>query len=381
MPLWKATLEVVTPMALGGASPTEAAEWRAATLKPLLRKWWRTARGVLDQPKGGGMDPNEAALFGSTDWKSPFSVHLVPAAAATLESFDAGAYPKGIQYLAYGLDTKKGKERTQRQVLVEGARAELRLGFPHWWREPEKQAVWASLWLLVWFGGMGTRSRRGFGVVRVTEADSVSADEDGQSLAFTFPEEGDLGAFLKDNLAVARKWIGARPLAAVPLIDTLDPNYTTIKYCSTEYSSWEKALDAAGTHLQKRRSHVARGDRSVDATYRTVSMFIKHHALPKAASVKRAAYGLPLPFYFRSLRAKATIVNRRASPLWVRVYRLADKRYVWGYVLMDVQMPDVKIETGRDPSKVVSPPIRVPTSGSLKGNVFPSGCSFVEVQL
>jgi hypothetical protein len=59
--------------------------------------------------------------------------------------------------------------------------------------------------------------------------------------------------------------------------------------------------------------------------------------------VKRAAFGLPIVFYYRSLGgAKGTLEgerhDRRASPLFIRVTRLANGKYVLVLTLFQAQL-------------------------------------------
>jgi hypothetical protein len=59
--------------------------------------------------------------------------------------------------------------------------------------------------------------------------------------------------------------------------------------------------------------------------------------------VERAAFGLPIVFYYRSLKgAKGTLEgerhDRRASPLFIRVTRLANGKYVLVLTLFQAQL-------------------------------------------
>lgn len=137
-------LETVTPMFLRG-SDNRTPELRPPPFKSLFRYWWRTVQDCEEN----SLRNAEADWFGSTDGKAPFSIRIPPGTAslgkpkkfnplphksgAGIDAFDIG---KPFQL---HLITKTGADATYYQQIA-------KLGF-----------------LL---GGIGARSRRGFGTIR-----------------------------------------------------------------------------------------------------------------------------------------------------------------------------------------------------------------------
>lgn len=141
------TLETVTPLFLHGEN-RKRLELRPPPFKSLMRYWWRT---VQDCDKTL-LREEEAKLFGSTKGKAPFSIRILgetDLASAKYKplphrsddlGFREDAYKKGQSFDLY-LITKNGSQASAYEQIA-------KLGF-----------------LL---GGVGNRSRRGFGSIRET---------------------------------------------------------------------------------------------------------------------------------------------------------------------------------------------------------------------
>ena len=142
----KLNLETVTPMFLHGADPKKKPELRPPSFKSLMRYWWRTVQDCKTEP----LRKTEACLFGSTDGKAPFSIRIsgtVDLAQASYtplphrtgnRGFKSDAYKAGKPFDLYLITKKESDASTYKQIA--------KLGF-----------------LL---GGVGNRSRRGFGSIR-----------------------------------------------------------------------------------------------------------------------------------------------------------------------------------------------------------------------
>jgi hypothetical protein len=97
-----------------------------------------------------------------------------------------------------------------------------------------------------------------------------------------------------------------------------------------DFPSWGSALETAGRMLQDYRSTPARSQLGMPPLpdYFEVKRLLTDGKTPR--TVDRAAFGLPLPFYFRSLNGRRATISlkgdksdRLASPLMIRVYQLA----------------------------------------------------------
>ena len=136
-------LETVTPMFLHGHD-NKIVELRPPPFKALFRYWWRAVQDYdTDQ-----LREREAELFGSTDGKAPFSIRIekkkdlgVPKEYSPLphkNTFKMDAYDVGKQFNLCLITKNASDTSTYKQIA--------KLGF-----------------LL---GGVGNRSRRGFGSIR-----------------------------------------------------------------------------------------------------------------------------------------------------------------------------------------------------------------------
>jgi CRISPR-associated protein Cmr6 len=214
-----ATLELVTPAFLAGAdhSNSTGCDLRPATLRGLLRWWWRTLHaGYLTAEE---LATFEAAVWGDTVAGGAARVQFAATRAVgpTLFNFKDRFEPRadfkrahgladrpdnkttqGLFYLAYGMDEVSRGQPKRRFFLDAGSAWEARvLARPSLWfrdREtatrPERRSegvpltatdvaaqVEAALWLLGRFGGVGSKARKGFGSLRVTFGPGAGHDE------------------------------------------------------------------------------------------------------------------------------------------------------------------------------------------------------------
>ena len=140
-------LEIVTPMFLHGENSRKL-EIRPPPFKSLMRYWWRTVQDCDEE----SLRAAESKLFGSTDGKSPFSIRMSGGTVLNSKQykplphrndnrgFQTDAYKEGQSFDLY-LITKDGSDASIYEQIA-------KLGF-----------------LL---GGIGNRSRRGFGSIRET---------------------------------------------------------------------------------------------------------------------------------------------------------------------------------------------------------------------
>lgn len=137
-------LETVTPMFLHGENSRNL-ELRPPPFKSLMRYWWRTVQDC----EWKSLQKDEAKLFGSTDRKAPFSIRIPGTQNLATGSYKPLPHKQKPIFNAYKADrpfalyliTKNGSNASTYEQIA-------KLGF-----------------LL---GGVGNRSRRGFGSIRET---------------------------------------------------------------------------------------------------------------------------------------------------------------------------------------------------------------------
>jgi CRISPR-associated protein Cmr1 len=150
-------LTTITPLMLGGENGAKGSpELRAPSFRGVMRYWFRAAAGaIIGDENPIYLQSMETAVFGNAETGSPIVVHI-PQLQKSLNSQSHLILPHHPE--------SKG----QRKAFSEGQSFELilRARFPI---EPDIwQAALASLELGLAFGGLGLRSRRGYGTLKIT---------------------------------------------------------------------------------------------------------------------------------------------------------------------------------------------------------------------
>ena len=227
----RVTLETVTPLFLGGADPRGEPELRAASIRGALRFWLRALLGgVIGDGKLDELRRAEAAVFGSTDTgASPVVVQITG----------------NVQHASYRpLPHNPRKTFTFRGIKPgEIFSLELIPRRPHESVSPIVVST-TALWLLL--GGVGKRSRRGFGTLQIR--DRV------ESFSFT-PEaykdvkelEKTLRQVIEQAQADAKNFINILNISpstpsAPPAFPILYSDHTKILLCRRPFTMWEQAM-------------------------------------------------------------------------------------------------------------------------------------------
>lgn len=348
----KVTLQTVTPMFLGGADPRGEPELRAASVRGALRFWLRALLGgALGDRNLDALRRAENEVFGSTDTgASPVVVRLKELSGSstlTKASFSALAewdgksrvYRKpGIAYLFFAA---RGTRRESERKAIQGKFQLILNARPGAQAEEAFKRAYAALWLLTRLGGLGARSRRGAGSLQVVQVKGdVPSGLPALPIRATSPEE--LQEELAKGLRALRQLVGDAGNVSNPsAFDVLHPNACKIWIINKIFSSWEEALDKFGQSMQQFRNRR-------DPDYSNVKSAMQGGKLTQP--VERAAFGLPIVFYYRSLGGQSATLEgetheRRASPLMIRVTRLSTGKYVIVLTLFQaVLLPDGSLE-------------------------------------
>ncbi|MDR1284279.1 MAG: type III-B CRISPR module RAMP protein Cmr1 [Opitutaceae bacterium] len=188
-----AHFRVVTPMFLGGADPTSEAELRPASIKGALRFWWRALMWNRGINTVAALREREAALFGSSEkgqakFLLSISMSSMPtkipngnvlnktgAKAATANMQQNDIVGDGARYLGYGLMEAFGssKKNTKAGQLIRPCLAapfEFTVNIMSRCKTCDADIA-DAIKLLGLLGGLGSRSRRGYGNVTLTQLD------------------------------------------------------------------------------------------------------------------------------------------------------------------------------------------------------------------
>ena len=286
-----ATYRVVTPMFCGGAEPKQTAELRLPSFKGVLRFWWR----ALSWRRLGGnlkaIHQEEACLFGSADGgQSRVVMRLKPenrpkqiSAGSVLARNGKGTPGKvvvglGARYLGYGVMEPLGRDagKLTRPCIEAPFQFTVQMrcrGLD----KREQESLEAALIAVGTMGGMGTKSRKGFGslVLQCIRIEDM--------ITWRGPES--IGAIQREIEALYGK-------------------------------SWETSLGQSFpeiTALSERAWHVllsGRSDNPLDLLDR-VGQAIKERRKTRLGD---AAFGLPRG------QMKPDKYDRRASPLFIHIH-------------------------------------------------------------
>lgn len=174
--------EVITPMFLSGADPKNV-ELRSASIKGALRFWWRALYGENDI---ASMRKKEAELFGNTEKRSKvkisikneqfnFTTGLSGGKTYLVESSRGKFNLKIVDYLAFGLCEYNKELKDNKYIrshIIPGSRFSLVIELNNC-TQIEKNQIINSLSCLHYYGGIGARSRNGFGSISIKPNDST----------------------------------------------------------------------------------------------------------------------------------------------------------------------------------------------------------------
>jgi CRISPR-associated protein Cmr1 len=174
MPWTTIRVQVTTPLFNGGASAQPDADGglRVSSLRGAMRYWFRALAGIGVGDNLAGLARLESRVFGTTHHASPVKLRILdppPVTADARPDWCDGPDGRPIIYLL-GQGHGDLRDRTVTKPYVEpGTDIHLQARFGD--DAPVASAMLASLWLLCTYGGIGARTRRGFGGLRIVDVD------------------------------------------------------------------------------------------------------------------------------------------------------------------------------------------------------------------
>jgi CRISPR-associated protein Cmr1 len=321
----EATYRVVTPCFCGGAE--QQAEFRLPSFKGVLRFWWRALawrrwRGdlsAIDHQEvclfgGAGVGQSKVVLHAATDRRP--SVQPV----GTVLSMD-GRDPigEGARYLGYGVmhafdSAKSGVSAAEliRECLMPPLAVTIRLrcrGLD----VGQHSSLVDALEAVGLFGGIGARSRRGYGSLSLRTL-TVNGEE-------RWREPGSLAAFRAE---ACRFLVGAGS-AHLPEFTAFSPRGRHVLLTS-QHTDAMGLLNLVGSELVRFRSsgrngRILGGREPAERRFKGDHLLVVQGGRVKAHP-RRVAFGLPLNFgKLRHLQVgPADSLNRRASPLLIHLH-------------------------------------------------------------
>ncbi len=324
--------ELITPLFGGGVEPGQCDDLtpiRGTEVRGHLRFWWRATRGGRYEGDLDAMRKDEALLWGAastakipspskvnihvtqvvvTDKKHPFEV---------TEGTDSYGKPKplivnyaeaGPAYAAFPLQPQD-KEAKQigwkSKVVATDVRFKLELSFPAHKDASKKDGQWkqdvaAALWAWETFGGIGARTRRGFGALHLTDVQ----ENDGVVKPALTPEVSGVQKYINDGLGkhiVAGKWP-----KGVPRIDKSESQFKIAKLSGERATVWVNLIEKLRVFRQARRlkngkpygrSYWPEAD---EIRFLSDQSDERHkNAVSEVRKFPRGFFGLPIVFHFK----------------------------------------------------------------------------------
>lgn len=340
--------EVLTPLFLGGAETRVRPELRAPSVRGAMRYWYRAIAGgsILIASDNDEylkrLRDLEGEVFGTTEKASAVIIRIRTDQPSGIETFhkdrairtpEGDFLPTGKDYLLWSMAAsgRPGTPRYQpdREYIRPGTQFVIRLESRTPKHEDALTKAVAALWLLANLGGLGSRANRGAGSLEITRAEPVA------DLAFKCCRSIDeLCDYLSSGIHRCKHLVsGAETwcdFTDAPEYDILAPTAAEVWVVSTLTNGWNSVSDAIngiGEKLRDYRSHrLPLGRADHDAVLGWIE------GRRGAPEIKRAAFGLPIPFRYSEGGPSDVIIpeqgNRRASPLRIRITRLSTGSYV-----------------------------------------------------
>lgn len=314
MEILKATYRVATPMFMAGAE--QRPELRPASFKGVLRFWFR-ALALSDVESWQEVKKKESELFGSTDAQS--NVLMKIQSEFAIES-DEKRWDLGCSYLGYGVISYN---RNVRSFIKQGAKFTVTLLIK------EKgiknlEFLKKSLIALGLLGGLGARSRRGYGSVCLEMID----------------HNGERVWQAPINIEELKEKI--QELLSGRLVEK-PPEYTAfsretriiITGQGSEAAQPLNRLEEIGREMVRHRSYGRKdnGGRHVILRDEKPRQIYKqdHDLMYEVLAGRkinshpvRVAFGLPHN-YGKGVNVTASVHERRASPLFIHIHELKER--------------------------------------------------------
>ncbi len=325
----EARFRVVTPLFMGGADPMRT-ELRLSGIKGVLRFWWRALAWCEHEGSLKRIREEEGEIFGSAEKGQSCAIMRL---IVNKNEKNPEIQGPGLRYLGYGLfEQKENRERIPSPVSDFSVLFNIRQGkCRDLDAEYVREQLIRALKVMGLLGGIGARSRRGWGSLTLT-----GLIENGTNL-FSPPE--DLDTFkrcIQESIPFEK------------LSDELPP-YTAFSQCTRIFSLDEGnqalgVLNRVGENMveyrggNRRRGENRRFSRDTSLMKSIATRVIKESDIerlqnnPKQNHPERATFGLPHNYYFKKdkieLRVSPENHERRASPLFIHIHDLTRAKYI-----------------------------------------------------
>jgi len=314
---FEAKLKLVTLGFFAGADQEQGdCDLRPATLRGLLRWWWRTIHAAHLDPKD--LLALESALWGDTEQGSAIEVSVrkpgqIKTAPFNRKEFEQPSGDRarregpvsGLAYLSYGMDEKKTRHfalPNSQWTVSFSARDGIAPNDVAVPRDQVLEQAKAALWLLVTYGAAGSKSRNGYG--------SMMAEAEGLT-------DFDLDR-CKNSAQSLRRLAGMREQAQTKLMSAALEHSIEMPAIATAWRDPLHAMNEVGAAYQQ--------------------------AIASVQKAERAALGLPR-------RGAGALANKRlASPMHIHLDQTDDGKHSVRAIAF-VMQPPPHLQRGMPSSK------------------------------
>ncbi len=325
------TYKVITALYGGGVEPGEADDItvvRVPEIRGQLRFWWRACRGATENGTIAEMRQQEDKIWGSAAsekraGESRVTVTLTEYTEGQLVSFEEQRIPK---YASFPLREKRGSVRI-------GVTFSLTLTYP----VKIENDVNAALWAWETFGGLGARTRRGFGAIHCQKCIRNGVSIPLVASATVTALKGSILDGLKRHVVDSGSW---HP--SVPHLTRTSRVKVSENVYNDSFDAWKTVIRKLQEFRQQRIAPMKRGYwPEPDAIRRLTGQTSSSHSTPISSVEKfpRAEMGLPIIFHFRidghrhgdpedDTILEGSDFDRLASPLLLRPYALSTNKAV-----------------------------------------------------
>ncbi|MCF2136439.1 MAG: type III-B CRISPR module RAMP protein Cmr1 [Candidatus Thorarchaeota archaeon] len=304
-------IELLAPTYLGGAY--QQPEIRPSSIKGLLRFWFRAFYPDFREKEGmffgdagiQGMSPFRLRIRSPSKYRICY-IGLQPDATQSPSCIQDKARFRGIDYLTFPYQLKDSKRNAispRQRITFEHIFSERTVKSSMW--GGLKLALITSWWGLAALGGIGARSRRGFGSFMITNTESSWKQTKILSAISEKKEVNSWWAGFTRSLSKILKALGTHHSDDFLTIGS-GTKIALVGRNNRGFKQWDSALDFFGVELKRFRSGDTRG---VDLR-------------PE----EKASFGLPIAGKTLTVEGKEHV--RGASPLLVNVIRIGGEYYL-----------------------------------------------------
>jgi CRISPR-associated protein Cmr1 len=335
------TYKLITPLFGGGAEtqkPDEVTTVRASEVRGHLRFWWRACK-ASEFSSIEEMQQTEEKIWGSTKLPSEVTVSVTVPSNSTIKREPAFKVIKEndkkktkfssniAPYAAFPLLPDKDEEKQvgwkSEDILLDVV-FKLEIQYPN---NPKiVEQIEAALWAWETFGGIGARTRRGFGSLQCMEKNGIPIKA---------PEKQKVQNEIKANLA---KYVSEKEcqLDGVPHL-IHDLRFVPVAFAGDEKTVWKNMIKSLKNFRQSRQSGEHQISHWPEAN--SIRNIFKgdEDISDKTGKFPRAKLGLPILFHMPhdkgipdslSLQGKEIkenkYIDRLASPLIIRPIACSD---------------------------------------------------------